>query len=430
MLTGHERWEENMLSHEMNERLTRVGPGTPMGELMRRYWHPIATTSQLNDEQVLAVTLLGEQLALYRSASGKLGLVSQRCPHRGASLAYGIPEENGIRCAYHGWCFDTAGQCIETPAEPETSTFKERIKIPAYPAEELGGLIFAYLGPLPAPLVPRWDVLVRQDLKRDIGITRLPCNWLQIAENSLDPTHLEYLHSKYMNFVMKKQRKPPVAEVKHHLKIAFDLFEYGIRKRRLLEGQAEDVDEWTTGHPLLFPSILAVGQSNAPHLHFRVPMDDFNTLHIWYGTEQVAEGTPFQPYHEIPYWDFPYLEADGKIKVDTVFNQDMMVWLTQGALSDRSTERLGTSDQGVILLRNVLNEMIETVQRGGDPHGVVRDRSINEPMLQIPRENKAHFTFSSDTFLRDEARSMDSFWARSDSQGADQAAPEALKAQS
>jgi 5,5'-dehydrodivanillate O-demethylase len=361
----------------------------------------------------MAVKLLDENLALYRSDSGKIGLVAQRCPHRGASLAYGIPEEEGLRCPYHGWRYDHTGQCNDQPAEPVESSFKERIKIPAYPVQELGGLIFAYLGPEPVPLLPRWDVLVRSDLKRDIGLTRLPCNWLQITENSLDPTHLEYLHSKYLNFVLKKQGKPQVAEVKHHVKIAFDVFEYGIRKRRLLEGQSEDVDEWTTGHPLLFPGILAVGQSDAPHLHFRVPMDDYNTLHIWYGSEVAAPGTAPQAYDDIPYWDFPYLEADGRIKVDTVFNQDMMVWLTQGALSDRTTERLGTSDKGIILYRQALDEHIELVQRGEDPPGVIRDPAENEPMIVIPREGKAHFTFSSETFITDEnARSMDTFWER------------------
>src|SRR4030081_2593530 len=125
-----------MLSKEMNERLTRVGRGTPLGNLLRRYWYPIARTPELDSEPVLAVTLLGENLALFRSDSGTLGLVAQRCPHRGASLAYGIPEEQGIRCAYHGWCFDRTGQCIEQPAEPAESSFKYRIRIPAYPVQE------------------------------------------------------------------------------------------------------------------------------------------------------------------------------------------------------------------------------------------------------------------------------------------------------
>src|SRR5215470_16667071 len=124
-----------MLSKEMNDRLTRVGPGTPMGSLLRRYWFPIARTPELDDEPVLAITLLGENLALFRSDDGALGIVSQRCPHRGASLAYGIPEEDGLRCPYHGWKFSRAGACLEQPAEPPESTFKERIRVPAYPVQ-------------------------------------------------------------------------------------------------------------------------------------------------------------------------------------------------------------------------------------------------------------------------------------------------------
>src|ERR1051326_6463395 len=112
-----------MLSKEMNERLTRLGPGTPLGNMLRRYWYPIARTPELDDEPVLAVTLLGENLALYRTENGELGLVSQRCPHRGASLAYGIPEADGLRCPYHGWKFSPAGTCLEQPAEPPNSTF-------------------------------------------------------------------------------------------------------------------------------------------------------------------------------------------------------------------------------------------------------------------------------------------------------------------
>src|SRR5437588_10743113 len=196
-----------MLTREMNARLTQVGPGTPAGELLRRYWWPIASLGELDAEPVLAVKLLDENLALYRGEAGGLGLVAQRCPHRGASLAYGIPEQDGLRCPYHGWKFSPSGQCLEQPAEPEDSTFKDRVRIPAYPVQELGGLIWAYLGPEPAPLLPRFDLFVRDDVEREIGITRLPCNWLQVMENSLDPVHLEYLHSKYMNYVYRRAGK-------------------------------------------------------------------------------------------------------------------------------------------------------------------------------------------------------------------------------
>ena len=226
-----------MLSNELNERLTRVGPGTPLGNLLRRYWFPIARTPELDAEPVLAVTLLGENLALFRSDAGALGLVAQRCPHRGASLAYGIPEDDGLRCPYHGWKFARDGQCLEQPAEPGDSTFNARIRVPAYAVQELGGLVWAYLGPEPVPLLPRWDILVRDDLDRSIGVTHLPCNWLQIMENSMDPIHFEWLHAVYGNYVNKRQGKPAAMTPRKHERIAFDLFEFGIYKRRLLEGE-------------------------------------------------------------------------------------------------------------------------------------------------------------------------------------------------
>jgi 5,5'-dehydrodivanillate O-demethylase len=381
-----------VLTREANERLTRVGPGTPGGELLRRYWHPIATVPDLDAEPVLAITLLGENLALYRTDEGKLGLVAQRCPHRGASLAYGIPEQDGLRCPYHGWKFSAQGRCLEQPAEPSDSTFKDRVKIPAYPVQEMGGLIWAYLGPDPAPLLPRYDLFVRDDLEREIGITRLPCNWLQIMENSLDPVHLEYLHGRLTNYVLKRQGKPESATVRHHEKIRFRVFDYGISKMRLLEGDSEDSDEWQVGHPILFPGILAVGDGRVPEFQIRVPMDDTHTYHIWYWTRPRPEGAGPQDPHTIKVAENPYKHANGRLVVETINGQDMMAWVTQGEISDRSTERLGTSDQGVILLRNVLEEQIRKVERGEDPMAVVRDPARNWPMIEIPRESKAFYT--------------------------------------
>jgi 5,5'-dehydrodivanillate O-demethylase len=392
-----------MLSKEMNERLTRVGPGTPLGNLLRRYWFPIARTPELVDEPVLAVTLLGENLALFRSDSGKLGLVAQRCPHRGASLAYGIPEEEGIRCAYHGWCFDRTGQCIDQPAEPADSTFKDRIQVPAYPVQELGGFVWAYLGPEPVPLLPRWDVLVRADLDRSIGVTHLPINFLQAMENSMDPIHFEWLHAVYGNYVNKRQGKPPSMTPRKHEQIAFDVFEYGIYKRRLLEGEdPETSDDWLTGHPVIFPYILAVGDHARPTLQIRVPVDDTHTLHYWYRTEMRAEGAP--PQSSIPISDVPYVHKNGRLVVETINGQDMMAWVTQGDISDRTTERLGTSDKGVILFRNLLDEQIEKVERGQDPMGVVRDPAKNEPFIKIGRE---HVALSAYEIKRDQTRAAD-----------------------
>jgi 5,5'-dehydrodivanillate O-demethylase len=384
-----------MLSKEINERLTRVGPGTAMGNLLRRYWYPIARTPELNDEPVLAITLLGENLALYRTDSGNLGLVSQRCAHRGASLAYGIPEEDGLRCPYHGWKYSERGHCLEQPAEPPESTFKDRIRIPAYPVQELGGLIWAYLGPEPVPLLPRWDLLVREDLDRSIGVTHLPINFLQAMENSMDPIHFEWLHAVYGNYVRKRQGKPPSMTPRKHEQIAFDVFEYGIYKRRLLEGEdPEKSDDWITGHPIIFPYILAVGDYSRPSFQIRVPVDDTHTLHYWYNTQLREPGGP--PQQEVELRDVPYIHKNGRLVVETINGQDMMAWVTQGDISDRTTERLGTSDKGVILFRNVILEQIEKVERGEDPMGVIRDPAKNEPYIQIAREGVALGAFNID----------------------------------
>ena len=190
-----------MLTVEENERLSKVGPGSPMGELLRRFWQPIATLADIERERVMKVRRLGEDLVLYKSRRDEYGLIQERCPHRSASLAYGIPHEDGLRCPYHGWLFNGEGTCLEQPyddiaEEGGGGTFKDKIRVDAYPVETLGGLVFAYMGPPERkPLLPRWPAFVTQGVNRSIGVTDLPCNWLQCMENSLDPVHFEWLRS-------------------------------------------------------------------------------------------------------------------------------------------------------------------------------------------------------------------------------------------
>jgi 5,5'-dehydrodivanillate O-demethylase len=372
-----------MLSQAANERLTRVGPDTPMGRLLRRYWHPVAAAVQLRQEPVIEVRLLAEDLVLYRADDGYLGLVQSHCPHRHTSLAYGIPEPGGLRCAYHGWKFDCAGQCVDQAAEPAGSTFKERVRITAYPVQELGGLVWAYLGPEPAPLLPRYDLLVRDDLEREIGFAEIPCNWLQIMENSLDPVHAEHLHGVHANYLLARQGKPAM-RVRHHARTAFDVFDYGVVKRRLLEGQAEDVDDWRIGHPVLFPAILAVGTDAQAQFQFRVPIDDQRTMHWWYLTRRRKPGAPRQ--EDIPLDVFLYRDERGRFLVNTAMGQDIMAWITAGPVLDRTTEKLATSDEGVILYRRLLDEQVAAIDRGDDPLGVIRDPARNQPCVEIPRE--------------------------------------------
>ncbi|MPZ13893.1 MAG: Rieske 2Fe-2S domain-containing protein [Chloroflexi bacterium] len=169
-----------MLTREKNELLTRVGPGQPAGELLRRYWHPVCPVQELSSEQPTRfVRILGEDLVLFLDKSGRAGLIQDHCSNRGASLLYGRVEERGIACAYHGWLYDTQGSCLETPAEPADSNFYLTVRIRAYPVQRFVGLYWAYLGPEPAPVIPKYDVWVRKDGRRDITVhPRLDCNWL------------------------------------------------------------------------------------------------------------------------------------------------------------------------------------------------------------------------------------------------------------
>src|SRR5256885_1036842 len=232
--------EEAMLTEKQNEQLTRVGPGTPMGELFRRYWHPVAAVSQMKERKIFQVKILGEDLVLYKDRSGGYGLIEPRCPHRKMSMMYGIPDEDGIRCAYHGWRFDKQGRCTDQPydrTEDPEGRFKQKIKIRSYPIQDLGGLLLAYLGPLPEPLLPHWDLYVMEDVVRDVGYAVIPCNWLQIMENSLDSVHVEWLHQNFYNYVVAQMGNGPLQRARQkHAKIGFDRFEYGIVKRRIVEG--------------------------------------------------------------------------------------------------------------------------------------------------------------------------------------------------
>ncbi|HXF34046.1 MAG TPA: Rieske 2Fe-2S domain-containing protein [Candidatus Acidoferrales bacterium] len=400
-----------MLTVEENEQLTRVGPGTPMGNLMRRYWQPLAAVSEMQDRWTKRVKLLGEDLVLFKDRQGRFGLIAEFCPHRRASLAYGIPQEDGIRCPYHGWKFDRAGSCIEQPNEPEGSSFKDKIKTAGYPVQELGGLLWAYLGPLPAPLLPRYDGFVAKGAIRMVGSAVVNCNWLQIMENSVDPVHTEWLHGKLYEFVEEKNGVK-VAISKHHVKIGFDEFEHGIIKRRLLEGQSEDVSDWKDGHPVVFPNILAVGSGGGLWTQYvfqlRVPMDDTHTMHLWYHAYIPPEGAvvPQKLLDEIAYYDVPIKDANGEYMLNFIHVQDIMAWETQGPIADRSRESIAWSDQGVTMYRKMLRREMKKAAEGQDPMNIIRDPAKND-VIELPLEKfKEHFADGFESLLR---RHMASF---------------------
>jgi 5,5'-dehydrodivanillate O-demethylase len=382
-----------LLTQAENELLTRVGPGTRMGSLLRRYWQPVSTVEEMRDRWTKRVRILGEDLVLYKDRRGQYGLIGEFCPHRRASLAYGIPTEDGLRCPYHGWKFDGTGHCVEQPNEPAGSTFKDKIEHAGYPVQELAGMLFAYFGPAPAPLLPRYDGYVAARTIRTIAVAEIPCNWLQIMENSVDPVHTEWLHGVLYEFLMEKDGVK-VAASKHHAKVAFDEFEYGLVKRRLMEGQSEDSDDWRVGHPVVFPNILAVGSGGGLWhqytLQTRVPIDDTHTLHFWYYAyvPPADAEVPQHLFDRVPVYEPTITDEHGNYVLEYFHGQDIMAWVTQGPIADRTTEALGSSDRGITLFRKMLRRELERSERGEDPMGVIRDPDENSRLKLAIEKNK------------------------------------------
>jgi 5,5'-dehydrodivanillate O-demethylase len=379
-----------VVTAEENELLTRIGPGTRMGALMRRYWQPIGTAGEMREKWTKRIRILGEDLVLFRNRGGSFGLIAEKCPHRNASFAYGIPTEDGIRCPYHGWKFDASGSCIDQPNEPDGSTFAGKTKTTAYPVEELGGLLWAYMGPLPAPLIPRLDGLVAEGTIRILGSAVIPCNWLQIMENSLDAVHTEWLHGHFFEFV-KEAEGLKVSFTQKHKKIGFDEFEHGIVKRRVLEGHSEEDDDWKIGHPVIFPNALAIGNAS-PQWHeyrfqFRVPIDDTHTQHYWFGAFVLPNGAqaPAHLLDRVHEYETPIFQPNGDFMLDSIHGQDIMAWVTQGPIADRSRESLGSTDKGITTYRRMLLRELKRIEEGHDPKNVIRDPAQNGTIV-LPLE--------------------------------------------
>lgn len=377
------------LSREENEMLTRVGKGTPGGEMLRRYWHPIGFSNEVKNRPVKR-RLLGEDLVLFRDDKGRAGLLALYCMHRGTSLEFGHVEDGGLRCCYHGWLYDVEGKILDTPGEPADSTFRQRVRQPAYKVQELAGIIFAYLGPDPAPLLPRYDVLVREDGVRSRSGRVVHCNFLQMVENSVDQHHFKWLH------------RTPKTRFWQDEKLTSDPTEFGIRDtftRRVGDESFRTISLFLMPNmnkvgyhlPEDHPAAFAATHEGYEALRWRVPIDDTNTMHFTLYFAPLLDGKAakippdqsekglLDSVHGEYRWD----DETGWIARG---DQDRCAQESQGAIFDRTQEHLGVSDEGVILLRRMFKQSIEAVQRGEDPVGIIRDPAKNQILRWVPAE--------------------------------------------
>lgn len=369
------------LRHLHDPELTEVGPGKPCGELLRRFWQPIALATEVTDVPK-EVRILGEDLILFRDGRGRYGLLEPRCCHRGTSLYYGKVETTGVRCCYHGWLFDTEGRCLEQPCEPANSTFKNKVRQPWYPVHEYQGLIFAYMGPADAkPAFPLFDLIEETAANPDETIIAdgsgyglgggrvLPCNWLQIFENVMDPFHVFVLHSNLSGLQFTKaMAKLPAVE--------WHMTEFGVRTtqdRTMDDGSTfRRITECFMPNIRLVPHIGAgtdaEGYRRGGHLGWVVPIDDTHTtMFSLLPVRRDDDGTPIFP---------PRAKFGGKSWEDLTAEEhqrqpgDQEAQVGQGPIADHSSEHLGFSDQGVIMIRRRLKELLGSVEHGFEPEGV------------------------------------------------------------
>ena len=358
---------------------TEVGPGTPCGEFMRRYWQPVAVAEKLAGLP-LAVRFLGEDLVLFRDKTGRPGLVHARCCHRGTTLYYGRVEEHGIRCCYHGWLFDVEGNCLDMPCEKDNGAgIRENVRQPWYPVIEEYGLIWAYFGPPEKkPALIRWSTLENvgpgEKLYAHQGtfggggdhtVDIMPCNWLQDWENVMDPFHVPILHTSFsgVQFVPEFGIMPEVEWEMDDLGMKYTAY------RKLDDGREVDrVTYILFPHVRIVPSVeLAPGPGTT--IGFCMPVDDenFTIFHIMKVPEdfefgaQRRERLPGQIWSEMSEEEHQRFPGDWEAQVG------------QGPISLHSEEHLAPSDRGVRMARRLLREQIEAVQAGGDPQGVVFD---------------------------------------------------------
>ncbi|MBV9578998.1 MAG: Rieske 2Fe-2S domain-containing protein [Chloroflexi bacterium] len=387
-----------MLSREDNELITRVGPGTPMGNLLRQFWIPALLSNELSrpDDDPVRVLLLGEKLIAFRDTHGHVGLIQNHCPHRGASLFFGRNEQAGLRCVYHGWKFDTQGNCLDMPNEPAESDFRTRVKATAYPTRERGGLVWAYMGPRSTP-PPLPDMEGNMQPNSVTNAFTQVGNWLQILEGDLDTIHAGLLH--YGSIRLEDQPAGTFSEYQIRDRTArFEMFDtdagvtYGAYRPAGLDEQYWRIAQWYmpfwASTP---PGVLGLKVMQ----HARVPMDDEHTISFTVvprrPSHPAAQLPPDSPRARSDPWfdrlsndlgpenDFGIDRAlqranagpDGYTGIHGIVAQDGAMTTSMGPIVDRTREHLGSTDAAIIRVRRRLITAARALaERGSVPPGV------------------------------------------------------------
>ena len=387
-----------MLTQEQNDFITRVGPGAPAGQLLRRYWQPVALADELDGPRpVRPVKLMGQNFVLFRDENGELGFIDRDCAHRGADLAYGRIEDGGLRCPFHGWLFSVNGDCLETPAEPEGSKLHLRYKQRSYPVVLRSGIVFAYIGEGEPPAFPEFDCFVAPDTHTFAFKGLIECNWLQALEVGMDPAHASYLHrffededtsesyGKQFRGASADSDMPITRVLREYDRpdIAVDATDYGLRLTTLRKLPEQQTHVRVTN--VVFPQAFVIPMSAEMTIsQWHVPVDDYSCY--WYAIFTSFTGPVDKKrmreqrleLYELPDYvsrknkrnNYGYNIDEQNTQTYTGMGFDINVhdqWAieSQGAIQDRTREHLGTTDKGIVAYRRQLVKAIESTLDGG-----------------------------------------------------------------
>ena len=371
--------------------LVQVGRSKPMGELLRRFWHPIGLASDANGTP-RKVRALGEDLILFRDGAGRAGLVHARCCHRGTTLYYGKVEARGIRCCYHGWLFDTQGHCLEQPCEPQGGLFREKVRQPWYPVEERYGLIFAFMGPPERkPVLPRYHCLEVMDDGEFVetddsslgggGPQIIPCNWLQHYENVVDPFHVPVLHASFSGaqFSMAMAAMPEVA---------FERSPRGVtvRSTRKVDGKTfHRVTEAVIPTLRVVPNPRVAQFTRVESIGWVLPIDD-TSFRIYVAGRSKHPGDLGRMRSKFEgkfWWDMTEEEHQRH-------PGDYEAQVGQGPITIHSEEHFAQSDRGVLMIRRMLQDQINIIEAGRDPIGVTFDPNVGPVVFEAGNYIREH----------------------------------------